>query len=200
MQVLSVNKQYPRTAFMSYGSEDSALSGKYENSRYYKSLNGVWKFYFTEDQRQLPGGITDAETDAAGWGDINVPGNWEMQGFGTAIYVNHPYEWQPRNPQPPLLPDATPVGVYRRDIEIPADWQGRDVYLHLAGARSGVYVYLNGKEVGYSEDSKNPAEFLVNPYLQEGKNTLAVKMYRWSTGSYLECQDFFRLSGFERDV
>jgi beta-galactosidase len=200
MQVLSVNKQYPRTAFMSYGSEDSALSGKYENSRYYKSLNGVWKFYFTEDQRQLPDGITGAETDAAGWNDINVPGNWEMQGFGTAIYVNHPYEWQPRNPQPPLLPDATPVGVYRRDIEIPADWQGRDVYLHLAGAKSGVYVYLNGKELGYSEDSKNPAEFLINPYLKEGKNTLAIKMYRWSTGSYLECQDFFRLSGFERDV
>lgn len=200
MQVLSVNKQYPRTAFMSYGSEDGALSGKYEDSRYYKSLNGVWKFYFTEDQRQLPAGITDAGTDAGNWSDINVPGNWEMQGFGTPIYVNHPYEWQPRNPQPPLLLDATPVGVYRRDIEIPTDWQGRDIYLHLAGAKSGVYVYLNGKEVGYSEDSKNPAEFRINPYLQEGKNTLAVKMYRWSTGSYLECQDFFRLSGFERDV
>ena len=142
MQVLSVNKQYPRTTFMSYGDEDSALNGKYEDSRYYKSLNGVWKFYFTEDQRQLPAGITDAKTDTGNWNDINVPGNWEMQGFGTAIYVNHPYEWQPRNPQPPLLPDATPAGVYRRDIEIPADWQGRDIYLHLAGAKSGVYVYL----------------------------------------------------------
>ncbi|MDR1402164.1 MAG: DUF4981 domain-containing protein [Tannerellaceae bacterium] len=200
MRVISVNKQYPRTPFMSYDAEADALNGTYENGRYYQSLNGIWKFYYTDDQRLLPDGITDPETDAAAWSDINVPGNWEVQGFGTAIYVNHPYEWQPRGPQPPLLPDATPAGVYRREIEIPAAWQGRDIYLHIAGAKSGVYVYLNGKEAGYSEDSKNPAEFHINPYLKEGKNTLTVKMYRWSTGSYLECQDFFRLSGFERDV
>lgn len=93
-----------------------------------------------------------------------------------------------------------PVGVYRRDFEIPAGWDGRDVYLHIAGAKSGLYVYVNGKEVGYSEDSKNPAEFLINKYLQPGKNVLTLKILRWSTGSYLECQDFWRLSGIERDV
>lgn len=200
LKVLSVNKEAPRTSFMTYGNEKDALSGKYEKSRYYKSLNGIWKFYFTEDQRQLPDNITDPSVDDSTWKDIKVPGNWEMQGFGTPIYVNHPYEWQPRNPQPPALPDATPVGVYRTDLEIPADWQGRDIYLNIGGAKSGMYVYLNGKEIGYSEDSKNPSEFLINPYLKDGKNTLALKIYRWSTGSYLECQDFFRISGIERDV
>ena len=98
------------------------------------------------------------------------------------------------------MPEATPVGVYRRDFEIPANWDGRDVYLHIAGAKSGLYVYVNGKEVGYSEDSKNPAEFLINDYLQPGKNVLTLKIFRWSTGSYLECQDFWRISGIERDV
>ncbi|WP_255490473.1 glycoside hydrolase family 2 TIM barrel-domain containing protein [Dysgonomonas sp. 511] len=199
MHVLSVNKQAPRSSFMTYGNKENALSEEYEHSSYYKSLNGTWDFYYTEDQRQLPGNITEPANNVK-WHTIKVPGNWEIQGFGTAIYVNQPYEWQPRNPQPPLLPDATPVGVYRRTIEIPADWGGRDIYLHMAAAKSGVYVYLNGKEVGYSEDSKDPAEFLLNPYLQNGENTLTVKMYRWSTGSYLECQDFFRMSGFERDV
>lgn len=200
MHVISINKQAPRSSFMTYQSKESALTREYENSKYYKSLNGVWEFYFTEDQRQLPDDISNSTTNDIEWQKIKVPGNWEMQGFGTPIYVNHPYEWQPINPQPPLLPDATPVGVYRRTIDIPNDWQERDIYLHIAGAKSGVYVYLNGEEVGYSEDSKNPAEFLLNPYLQDGKNTLVVKMYRWSTGSYLECQDFFRISGFERDV
>lgn len=200
MHVLSVNKQAPRSSFMTYDNEKEALSSKYENSKYYKLLNGTWKFYFTEDQRQLPANLENLSTNFTEWHDIQVPGNWELQGFGTAIYVNHPYEFQPRNPQPPLLPDATPVGVYKREIEIPSDWKGRDIYLHIAGAKSGMYVYLNGKEVGYSEDSKNPAEFLINPYLQDGKNILAIKIYRWSTGSYLECQDFFRLSGIERDV
>ena len=89
-----------------------------------------------------------------------------------AIYTNHGYEFKARHPQPPILPEANPVGIYRRDIDIPADWQERDIYLHLAGAKSGVYVYVNGQEVGYSEDSKNPAEFLISPYVKPGKNVL----------------------------
>ena len=133
-------------------------------------------------------------------GYIPFPETGEVQGHGVAIYTNHGYEFKPRNPQPPLLPEANPVGVYRRDIEIPANWDNRDIYLHIGGAKSGLYVYLNGKEVGYSEDSKNPAEFLINKYLQPGKNVLTLKIFRWSTGSYLECQDFWRMSGIERDV
>ena len=200
IQTVSVNKEAPRSSFMTYGDRATALTARYENSPYYQLLNGTWKFYFVDSYRQLPDGITDPSTDASSWADITVPGNWEVQGFGTAIYTNHGYEFKPRNPQPPLLPEDTPVGVYRRDFTVPDSWDGRDIYLHIAGAKSGVYVYVNGREVGYNEDSKNPAEFLINPYLQPGKNVLTLKIYRWSTGSYLECQDFWRMSGIERDV
>lgn len=200
IQVVGVNKEAPRSSFMSYDDRTTALTARYENSPYYSLLNGTWKFYFVDSYKELPENITDPSVNTADWNDIKVPGNWEVQGFGTAIYTNHGYEFKPRNPQPPLLPDANPVGVYRRDFEVPAGWDGRDVYLHIAGAKAGVYVYVNGKEVGYSEDSKNPAEFLLNDYLQDGKNVLTLKIFRWCTGSYLECQDFWRMSGIERDV
>lgn len=200
IQTVAVNREYPRTAFMTYGDRTSALTKKYENSTYYSLLNGTWKFFFVDSYKELPDNITAPSVDASKWVDIKVPGNWEIQGHGVAIYTNHGYEFKARNPQPPELPEANPVGVYRRDIEVPDNWNGRDIYLHIAGAKSGVYVYVNGKEVGYSEDSKNPAEFLINDYLQPGKNTLTLKIFRWSTGSYLECQDFWRISGIERDV
>lgn len=204
--VVEVNKQSPRTTFMSYANRASAEKSlrtdyfDYTQSPYFYLLNGTWKFYFVDAYDKLPATIHDPETSVAGWHDIEVPGNWELQGFGEAYYVNQPYEFAPAKPVPPLLPENNPVGVYRRDIEIPAGWLERDVYLHLAGAKSGVYVYLNGKEVGYSEDSKDPAEFLLNAYLKSGKNVLTLKIFRWSTGSWLECQDFLRISGIERDV
>lgn len=200
IQVVAVNKEAPRSSFMTYGDRATALSSQYEKSPFYSLLNGTWKFYFVDSYKDLPANITDPSVSTSDWDDITVPGNWEVQGHGIAIYTNHGYEFKPRNPQPPLLPETNPVGVYRRDFEIPAGWDGRDVYLHIAGAKSGLYVYVNGKEVGYSEDSKNPAEFLINKYLQPGKNVLTLKIFRWSTGSYLECQDFWRLSGIERDV
>lgn len=200
IQTVAVNKETPRTDFMSYPDRNSALTFRYESSPYYSNLNGTWKFYFVDGYKELPDNITDPSVSTASWKDIQVPGNWERQGFGTAIYTNHGYEFQPRNPRPPMLPDENPVGVYRRDIEIPSSWGNRDIYLYVGGAKSGLYVYLNGKEVGYSEDSKNPAVFRVNPYLQQGKNVLTLKIFRWSTGSYLECQDFWRVSGIERDV
>lgn len=200
IQVVAVNKEKPRSSFMSYPDRTTALSSRFEKSPYYSLLNGTWKFFFVDSYKDLPANITDPSVSTASWNDITVPGNWEVQGHGVAIYTNHGYEFKARNPQPPLLPEANPVGVYRRDIEIPAGWEGRDIYLNLAGAKSGVYVYLNGQEVGYSEDSKNTAEFLINSYLQPGKNVLTLKIFRWSTGSYLECQDFWRMSGIERDV
>ncbi|GHU82041.1 beta-galactosidase [Bacteroidia bacterium] len=200
VKITGVNKEYPRTTFMTYDNVKDAASFQYENSKYYYLLNGVWKFFFVDEYKNLPENITDPSRSIAGWHDINVPGNWELQGFGEAFYVNHPYEFATYRPTPPILPEKNPVGVYRRDIEIPADWMSRDIFLHLAGAKSGVYVYVNGKEVGYSEDSKDPAEFLITPYLQTGKNVLTLKIFRWSTGSWLECQDFLRISGIERDV
>lgn len=200
IQTVAVNKEKPRSSFMSYPDRKSALTSRFENSDNYSLLNGTWKFYFVDSYKDLPNNITDPSISTTSWHDIKVPGNWEVQGHGVAIYTNHGFEFKPRNPQPPLLPEANPVGVYRRDIEVPANWDGRDIYLHIAGAKSGMYVYLNGKEVGYSEDSKNPAEFLINSYLQPGKNVLTLKIFRWSTGSYLEAQDFWRISGIERDV
>ena len=200
IQVVAVNKEKPRSSFMSYADRETALTSRFEKSPYYSLLNGTWKFFFVDSYKDLPQNITDPSVNTSSWDDITVPGNWEVQGHGVAIYTNHGYEFKPRNPQPPLLPEANPVGVYRRDIEIPAGWDNRDIYLHIGGAKSGLYVYLNGKEVGYSEDSKNPAEFLINKYLQPGKNVLTLKIFRWSTGSYLECQDFWRMSGIERDV
>ncbi len=200
VNVYCVNTEKPRTSFMTYDNKQDALSLKYEKSKYYQLLNGTWKFYFVDAYAKLPANITDPNTSTADWKDIKVPGNWELQGFGTAIYTNHGYEFKPRNPTPPLLPEDNPVGVYRRDIEIPADWMDRDIFLHLAGIKSGAYVYINGQEVGYSTDSKNPAEYLINKYVKPGTNVLTLKVFRWSTGSYLECQDFFRISGIERDV
>lgn len=207
INVVSKNREYPRTTFMSYPSAATAELGYpaaehwpvFEGCRY-RSLNGTWKFFFVEAYQELPDDITDPTCDTHNWSDIQVPGNWEVQGFGTAIYTNHGYEFKPRNPRPPTLPENTPVGVYRTEFEIPADWAGQTIFLNLDGAKSGVYVYLNGQEVGYSEDSKTTAEFRIDPYLQAGKNTLVLKIFRWSTGSYLECQDFWRISGIERDV
>lgn len=185
--VLSKGKLPARTTFMTYGDKSSAATFDYVKSPYYRLLNGEWDFRYIEG-------------DFEKTGKIQVPGNWEVQGYGTAIYVNQPYEFLGGHPVPPALPDIIPIGVYSRTFEVPEEWRGRDVYLHLAGAKSGVYVYVNGKEAGYNEDSKDPAEYLLNPYLKEGANELVIKIYRWSTSSYLECQDFWRISGIERDV
>ena len=200
LSVTGVNKEYPRTSFMSYPDRESASTFDYSASPWYLLLNGTWKFYFADAYHELPDNITDPATGISGWADIKVPGNWEFQGFGEAIYVNQPYEFNTSDPVAPVLPEENPVGIYRRDFEIPSAWLERDVFLHLAGAKSGVYVYVNGREVGYSEDSKDPAEFLINNYINAGRNVLTLKIFRWSTGSWLECQDFFRVSGIERDV
>lgn len=206
VNVIAVNKEAPRTTFMSYDNPQDALSSiatpsfDYSKSKYFYLLNGTWKFYFVDGYKKLPENITDPTISVSSWNDIKVPGNWELQGHGEAYYVNQPYEFATYNPTPPLLPEENPVGVYRRDIEIPTDWMNRDIFLHIAGAKSGVYVYINGKEVGYSEDSKDPAEFLINEYVNTGKNVLTLKIFRWSTGSWLECQDFLRMSGIERDI
>jgi len=199
IQTVGVNREPARTAFMTYENRDQALTMNKAKSPYYQLLNGTWNFYYVDAYKDLPANIEQPGADIK-WTDIKVPGNWEMQGHGIAIYTNHGYEWKPRNPKPPQLPEATPVGVYQRDFEIPANWDGRDIFLSIDGAKSGVYVYVNGKEVGYSEDAKSTAEFKLNKYLKAGKNSLVLKIFRWSTGAYLECQDFWRISGIERDV
>lgn len=200
LQVTQIGREYPHTEFAVFDSKKEALNSKFEESPYYKSLNGVWKFLYTEDYRTLPQGVEKPSFDASRWDDVIVPCNWERQGYGTAIYVNHPYEFKYSLGVNPQLPDAIPAGVYRRSFTVPTEWQGKDIYLNLDGAKSGVYLYINGREVGYSEDSKNRAKFKINEFISEGENLLVLKMTRWSTGSWLECQDFWRISGIERDV
>lgn len=198
--VVAVGKEAPRSYFMSYTNRNIAAQNDYTTSEYYLPLNGMWKFAWYPDHRKRPVEFYKPTYDVRSWKEISVPGIWELNGYGTAIYTNHKFEFAPYNPAPPALPEAVPVGLYRTTFDVPLLLKDRDVFLHIGGSKSGTYVYLNGKKVGYSEDSKSAAEYCLNDYLVDGTNTLALEIYRWSTGSYLECQDFWRLSGIERDV
>ncbi|MDD4847065.1 MAG: beta-galactosidase, partial [Petrimonas sp.] len=136
VNVVQVNKEYPRTQFMTFDNKPEAMNSRFEESKYYISLNGTWKFYFVEGYKQLPENVTDSVVSLSDWKEIKVPGNWELQGFGTPIYVNHPYEFVERDPKtrfpkfaPPYLPEKNPVGVYRREIDIPQDWKDREIFL-----------------------------------------------------------------------
>lgn len=201
LEVYSVNAETERTELIFHPTWEDALSKDFEQSVNYVDLNGTWKFKYHDSQADMDPAIGAATADqAAAWDDIKVPGNWEMQGFGIPIYVNTDFEFMTWNPKPPFIPEENPTGVYFRTFNVPKGWAGRQVYLNLAGAKSGVYVYVNGQEVGYNEDSKDLARFNITKYLREGDNDLVLKMYRFSTGSYLECMDFFRISGIERDV
>ena len=177
-----------------FNSAKDALSKEIEASANYSSLNGVWDFRYYDSVQDM---LADPHKAPS---TIKVPGNWEVQGFGTAIYVNHPYEFCPRNPQPPQLPDKIPTGVYSRKFT-PEFGAGEKCYLNLCGVKGGAYVFVNEKFVGYSEDSKDLVRYDITPYVESGKEAaLRMVVTRWSTGSYLECQDFWRISGIERDV
>lgn len=177
-----------------FDSAKDAVSKDMEQSPNYSSLNGVWDFRYYDSVQDMLADPDKAPTA------IKVPGNWEVQGFGTAVYVNHPYEFRPRNPQPPQLPDRIPTGVYSRKFT-PEFGRGENCYLNLCGVKGGAYVFVNGKFVGYSEDSKDLVRYDITPYVESGMEAdLRIVVTRWNTGSYLECQDFWRISGIERDV
>lgn len=182
-----------------YPTAAEALKGDFKASIWYESLNGKWKFNYSAKPSERPKDFYLTGYDVSSWGDINVPGNWEMQGYGTPIYVNVGFGFLNRNP-PFTTHDDNPVGSYKRTFDIPASWDGRKVFLHFGGSTSGMYVWVNGKKVGYVQSTKNPAEFDITPYIHQGKNDIACEVYRWTDGTYLEDQDFWRLSGLERDV
>ncbi len=194
VDVTGVNAETQRTEAIWFSDRADALSKGFRESGNYLDLNGIWDFKYFDDYREM---LRYRGTD---WDKVRVPGNWEVQGYGVPIYVNHPYDFCPRDPQPPALPEAFPAGIYHRTFTLPEGWAGRTVYLNLAGVKSGTYVYVNGKEVGYGEDSKSLARFDVTDAVKAGENDLTLKVFRYSTGSYLECQDFWRISGIERDV
>ncbi len=198
--VLHVNTERPHATMATYPSAELARRGDRAASPWIRSLNGTWKFRYSPNPAARPIGFERPAFDDKAWAPIAVPGNWEMQGFGIPIYSNsrYPFSFEPDNPRVPR--DDNPVGSYRTTFVLPAGWTGRRVYLHFAGVDSAFYVWINGTRVGYSEDSRTPAEFDVTRYVADGPNTLAVEVYRWSDGSFLEDQDMFRLSGIFRDV
>ena len=197
--VVAINKLAPRASFFAFSSEQDAKN-PVQQSANYLTLNGTWKFKWHQNP-------TEAKSDESfyqvgyndsNWADIPVPANWEIEGFGTPIYTNVPLPFENKRPFTPK--HDNPVGQYRRSFELPANWQGQEVFVHFGAVKSAFYIWVNGKKVGYSQGSKTPAEFLLSPYLQPGKNTIALQIYRWSDGSYLEDMDFWRISGIERDV
>lgn len=198
LKILSRNRELPHATYVLYPDIKSALKAEPSASPYYRSLNGIWKFYWTKTPAKRPLTFYKPGFDVSGWDSIKVPGNWELQGFGVPIYTDTDY---PFPPEPPGIPhDYNPVGSYVRNFTVPDSWRGRRVYLHFAGVRSAFYVWINGTEVGYSQGSKTPAEFEVTDYIRPGENKLAVAVYRFSDGSYLEDQDYWKISGIERDV
>ena len=196
--VTNINREPPHAAFFSYGTENAAIAGNHEGSEFYRSLNGKWSFHFSKNPSARPFYFFRDDYDTRDWDQVEVPSNWEILGYGIPIYLDEEYAFKPN---PPLIPnDDNPVGSYKREFHIPPLWNDREVFLHFGAVSSAFYVWVNGEKVGYSEDSKSPAEFNITKYLRHGKNSLAVEVYRWSDGSYLEDQDFWRMSGITRDV
>ena len=197
-QVLGINREPPHCSLMIYPDRESALKGVKESSPYYLSLNGLWKFHWVEKPSDRPRDFYKPEYDVSGWDEIIVPSNWQMCGYDIPIYLNESYPF-PFNP--PYIPhDYNPVGCYRREFEIPSSWEERRVFIHFDGVESAFYIWVNGEKIGYSQGSRTPAEFDITKAVKPGKNVVAVEVYRWSDGSYLECQDFWRLSGIYRGV
>ncbi len=198
--VTQINTEAPHSTLIPYQDVASALSFDKEKSSFYKLLNGTWKFKWIKNPLQVPSNFYDPQLNIADWDDIEVPMNWQLTyRYDPPIFSNikHPF---PANP--PYVPkeDTNTTGLYRTSFNIPSNWNGKQVFLHFAGVQSAMYVYINGKKVGYHEDGMTPAEFNITAYLQTGKNTLAAEVINWSDGSYLEDQDFWRLSGIFRDV
>ncbi len=194
-QIFEENKLPPRATYFSF--ESSKILNKEESERFL-SLNGEWKFHFVKDPKKRPTTFQNVNFDDSDWGTIPVPANWEVEGYDYPIYLDERYPFDTKWPQAPE--DYNPVGTYRREIKLSKEFLLEDVIIHFAGAKSAMYLYVNGNYVGYSQGSKTPAEFNITPYLKEGKNVFALQMFRWSDASYLESQDMLRMSGIERDV
>ncbi|MFC2097271.1 glycoside hydrolase family 2 TIM barrel-domain containing protein [Bacteroidota bacterium] len=199
-QIISRNKEDAHCTIMPYSDVKSAIVGKPSSSPYYKLLNGEWSFNWVRKPSDRPADFYKPDYDVSSWDNIPVPSNWEIEGYGIPIYVNHPYEFT-RDPDPPNIPhDYNPVGSYRMNFTIPESWNEKEVFIHFGAVKSAMYLWINGHKVGYSQGSKLPAEFNITKYIKNGENILAVEVYRWSDGTFLECQDFWRISGIERDV
>lgn len=212
-RIYAINKEEGRATFIPFANSeemkaDPAYTRPWERTRSsrYLLLNGNWKFNWVKQPSERPVDFYKTSYDVSGWKEIPVPSNWEMHGYGTPIYTNITY---PIRNNPPFIQgqrgytvekEPNAVGSYRREFTLPADWKDKEVFIHFDGIYSAAYVWINGKKVGYSQGSSNDAEFRITPYVKAGNNTVAVEVYRWCDGSFLEDQDMFRLSGIHRDV
>ena len=201
LQVNEVNRLKLHTNYFAYESAEKALNGDRKASANYLSLNGTWKFHFAEAPNKRPSRFFETNYDDAAWKTISVPGIWELNGYGDPVYLNIGFAWrghfENNPPQVPLKDNH--VGSYRRIINIPNSWDGKQIIAHFGSVTSNIYLYVNGMYVGYAEDSKVAAEFDITPYVRKGDNLIAFQTFRWCDGSYSEDQDFWRLSGVARD-
>ena len=212
-QHLSEGREEARAFFEPFANREEALKGTREASSFRMSLNGMWKFHWSPKPDDRPVDFFKPEFDVSNWKEIDVPSNWQMRGYGMPIYSNQSYtmvrDW-PRVMTPPrndtekryTTPQSEPnaVGSYRREVVLPEAWDGMRVFIRFDGVDSFFYLFVNGKKVGFSKDSRTAAVFDITDYLHKGSNVIAAEVYRYSDGSYLECQDMWRLSGIFRDV
>ncbi len=206
--VLQINREPARATFFAYDTEAEALAGNRETSRRFLSLNGDWKFHWVPRPEDRPLDFYRTDFDDSDWNAFPVPAQWELNGYGTPIYVSAGYPFRIDPPRVTSEPKAdytafaerNPVGSYRRAFSLPADWKGQRVFAHFGGVQSAFYVWVNGERVGYSQGSMTPSEFDVTEFLKSGENQIAVEVYRWSDGSYLEDQDMWRYGGIHREV
>jgi beta-galactosidase len=201
-KLTGIGNEPPHATFLPYSTEQEALTNDWTTSPWWQLLNGTWKFHWSPDPASRPMEFYRDGFDAGSWLDIQVPSTIEVQGFGYPVYVNQPYEFiHLMKPDPPHVPhDYNPVGSYLTQFTVPGSWKGRQVFLCFGAVKSFMYVYLNGQRIGMGKDGKTPVEFNITRYLRQGKNTLGVEVFRWSDGTYLECQDMWRMSGINRDV
>ena len=197
-----INRAPIHSSFKIFDNEELASLGYRDRNSYTLSLNGVWDFHFAKNADERAVGFYALDYDASSWGKIKVPAVWEREGYADPLYVNAAHAWRGHwEDNPPQVPnEQNHVGSYRREMDIPAEWLTRDIFLNIGGAYSNVYVWVNGKFVGYSEDSRLAARFDITKYVKAGKNLVALQVFRWCDGTYLEAQDFWRHSGIYRDV
>ncbi|RLD72428.1 MAG: hypothetical protein DRJ10_18690 [Bacteroidetes bacterium] len=198
-EIFNINKEPAHSTAIPFASFEQAKEANWTKSPFYKLLNGSWKFNWVSKPSNRPKDFYKPEYDITSWNEIPVPGNWQMYGYGIPIYTNTDYPFVIVDP-PNIPHENNPVGSYRKNFSIPDDWNKREVFIHFDGVKSAFYIWVNGKKVGYSQGSMTPAEFNLSPFLKKGENVLAIEVYRWSDGSYLEDQDMWRLSGIFRDV
>ncbi|MGO4773394.1 glycoside hydrolase family 2 TIM barrel-domain containing protein [Flavobacterium sp. W22_SRS_FK3] len=195
------NRALMHASYYVFENEAVAVKNDYRSSKNYLDLNGIWKFKYVDSPGDLPTAFEKGSFNDDDWDNFKIPANWDVNGYGYPVYTNTTYDFAKYiKINPPFVPtNYNPTGVYRREITIDKSWEGKDVFLHIGTAKSNLTVWVNGVYVGYGEDGKLPSEFKLNNYIKTGKNSIVLKVMKWSDGSYLECQDFWRMSGITRD-